>query len=123
MGITQYAPRQPMNSHERRRFPRYDVGRLPGVLDGFRLFETLKLSAGGALIRLPAELSLGERVKVSLELGDSIFRSAAQIVFVGPDMGTAGLYRIGLAFVETPPEETAELSEYIDRSLAAGELR
>jgi Tfp pilus assembly protein PilZ len=110
-----------MSTHERRRFPRYDVGRLPGVLDGFRLFDTLKLSAGGALIRLPAELTLGQRVTVSLELGDGIFRSAAHVVFVGPDFGKAGVYRVGLAFSETAAEESAELKQFIERTLAAGE--
>ena len=112
--------------HERRRFPRYDVVRLPGVLDGFRTFETLKIGAGGALIRLPAELTLAQRVHVSLEMdGHGTFKSPADIVFVGPDMGAeaAGLFRIGLAFVDTPADESTRLQRFIARSVAAGEIK
>jgi hypothetical protein len=123
----QYARHDPVStqSHERRRYPRYDVGKLPGVLDGFRLFETLKISAGGALIRLPAELALEQRVSVALEIdGDGTFRSAADIVFVGPDVaaGSAGLFRVGLAFVDTPAEDRARLQRFIQRSIAADRI-
>ena len=117
----------PMSSQERRRFPRYDVGRLPGVLDGFRLFETLKIGAGGALIRLPAELALEQRVGVTLEMGngEGSFRSPACVVFVGPDMsaGASGLFRIGLAFEGTSDEDRARLQRFIERAIAAGEIR
>ena len=112
-----------MSGHERRRFPRYDVGRLPGVVDGYSLFETLKIGLGGALILLQAELMLEQRVKVSLELGDMVFRSAAHVVFVGPDLDAPGLFRIGLAFVDTATEDRDRLQRFIDRSLASGELR
>jgi hypothetical protein len=112
-----------MSTPERRRFPRYDVGQLPGVLDGFRLFETLKISAGGCLIRLPAELALEQHVQVSLEIGGETFRSGAFVVFVGPDLGTPGLYRVGLAFADTAEEDRGRLDRFIDRSIAAGELR
>jgi len=109
--------------HERRRYPRYDVGRLPGVVDGYRLFETLKIGLGGALILLQAELLLEQRVQVSLELGDVVFRSAALVVFAGPDLDAPGLFRIGLSFVDTAPEDRNRLQRFIDRSLASGELR
>ena len=114
----------PMSSQERRRFPRYDVGKLPGVLDGFRLFETLKIGAGGALIRLPAELTLEQRVGVVLEIGNGSFRSSACVVFVGPDMSAAanGLFRVGLAFEGTSAEDSARLQRFIERSIAAGEM-
>jgi hypothetical protein len=108
---------------ERRRFPRYDVSRLPGVIDGYRLFDTLKIGAGGALVTVPAELGLEQRVQVSLELGDAVFRSAAHVVFVGPDLGAPGLFRIGLAFTDTAAEDHERLQRFIERSLASGDLR
>ena len=112
-----------MSSSERRRFPRYDVDRLPGVVDGFHLFDTLKIGLGGALILVPAELALGQRVQVSLELGEVVFRSAADVVFSGPDLGAAALYRIGLAFVHTARDDRDRLQRFIERGVAAGELR
>jgi hypothetical protein len=112
-----------MSTQERRRFPRYDVRQLPGVLDGFR-FETLKISAGGALVRMPGELALEQRVNVSFDIGESTFKSAAVVVFVGPDMSSAatGLFRVGLAFVDTPVEDRARLQRFIDKSVAAGAI-
>ncbi len=116
---------RPMTTHERRRYPRYDVGKLPGVLDGFRTFETLKISAGGALIRLPAELALEQRVHVSFDIGDGSFESSAVVVFVGPDVGAAatGLFRVGLAFVDADEAHLARLQRFIDKSIAAGALK
>ena len=108
---------------ERRRYPRYDGKRLPGVVDGHRLFETLKLGAGGALILVATELQLEQRVHVSLELGEQVFRSAAHVVFVGPDLGAPGVYRIGLAFVDTAAEDHERLQRFIERSLASGDIR
>jgi c-di-GMP-binding flagellar brake protein YcgR len=106
---------------DRRRYPRYDVRRLPGVLDGFRKFETLKLSAGGALIRLPDELSLAQRVHVAVDLEGKPFRSVAHVVFVGPDTASQEpAYRIGLAFADTPPREQETLEVFIDQALAGG---
>ena len=119
----QYAPALPMTTQERRRFPRYDVGRLRGVVDGYRLFETLKIGAGGALILVPAELALEQRVQISFELGDEVFRSAADVVFVGPDLGAPGLFRVGLSFADTGAAEHDRMQRFIDRSLASGELR
>ena len=113
----------PMSNAERRRFPRYDVSRLPGVVDGFRLFETVKIGAGGALILIHAEPALEQRMQVSLELGDEVFRSAAYVVFVGPDLGAPGLFRVGLAFVDTAAADQERLQRFIERSLAAGGLR
>lgn len=119
----QYALDHSMSSQDRRRFPRYDVGTMPGVLDGFRLFETLKLSAGGALIKLPAELALEQRVMVSFELGDATFRSPADVVFVGPDFAGEGLFRVGLAFADTAEEDRLLLERFIEQSVAVGDLR
>jgi hypothetical protein len=112
-----------MQGHERRRYPRYDVSRLPGVVDGYRLFETLKLGLGGALILVQAELALEQRLQVSLELGDVVFRSAAIVVFVGPDLDMPGLFRVGLSFTDTAAEDHGRLQRYIERSLDSGELR
>jgi hypothetical protein len=110
-------------SDERRRHPRFDVAAIPGVLDGYRTFETLKLSAGGLLIRLPAELSLDQRVRIELRLGGEPFRSQARVVFVGPDLSVAPrgdeLYRVGLALDGTPPEAQVALERFIARELAA----
>jgi len=108
---------------ERRRFPRYDVRHLPGVIDGFRLFDTLKLGAGGALVVLSAELGLEQRVHVSLELGDAVFRSAALVVFVGPDLSAPGHFRVGLSFADTAAEDHERLQRFIERSLASGDIR
>ena len=87
---------------ERRRHPRYDVSGLAGVLDGFRAFEALKLSAGGMLIRLPVELELDQPVSVELAVGEDTFRSRARVVFLGPDAERSDngeeRYRVGLAF-------------------------
>ena len=108
---------------ERRRYPRYDVSRLPGVIDGYRLFDTLKIGAGGALVVLSAELGLEQRVHVSLELGDAVFRSAAHVVFVGPDLSAPGLFRVGLAFIDTAAEDHERLQRFIERALASGDIR
>lgn len=107
---------------ERRRYPRYDAGNLPGALDGLGRFETIKLSAGGALVKLPAELALDQQLHVALELGDGTFHSPAYVVFVGPDMEEPGKFRIGLAFADTPEEDHARLLGFIERALAAGDL-
>ncbi len=111
------------DTQERRRFPRYDVGKLPGLLDGYRLFETLKISAGGALIRLPAELALEQRVQVSLDLAHISFRTPAEVVFVGPDFSHEGVYRVGLSFADTPEDDLQRLRGYIEQSLAGGARR
>jgi c-di-GMP-binding flagellar brake protein YcgR len=112
-----------MGSEERRRHPRFDVAGAPGVLDGFRLFETLKISAGGMLIRLPAEMSLGQRVRVELPLGEDTFRSEARVVFFGPDLGgsrrSEDRYRVGLAFVEPTPADQERLDRFIAQELAS----
>jgi PilZ domain-containing protein len=120
---TKYAPAHPMGPQERRRFPRYDVGKLSGVLDGFRVFETLKLGAGGALIRVPADLGLGQRVHVSMELDDAIFRSPALVVFVGPDLGERDMYRVGLSFAGTSEDDLVHLQQFIERGVASGDLK
>ncbi|HEV8630673.1 MAG TPA: PilZ domain-containing protein [Thermoanaerobaculia bacterium] len=109
-------------AEDRRRHPRYDVSDLPGVLDGFRTFETLKLSAGGALIRVPVELALEQRVHVTLELDEGPFRSPAYVVFLGPDFSSHEVFRIGLAFADTAAEDQARLQRFIERALAAGGL-
>jgi hypothetical protein len=110
---------------DRRRHPRLDVSGLSGVLDGSRIFEVLKLSAGGMLIRLPVELELEQRVRVELVLGEETLRSGARVVFLGPDFdGLAGeRFRVGLALVAPTPVEEALLRRYIDRELAALEQR
>ena len=108
---------------ERRRYPRYDVSRLPGVIDGYRLFDTLKIGAGGALVVLSAELALEQRVHVSLEVGEAVFRSAAHVVFVGPDLSSPGLFRVGLAFIDTAAEDHERLQRFIERALASGDIR
>lgn len=108
---------------ERRRFPRYDIRRLPGVIDGFRLFDTLKLGAGGALVVLSAELQPEQRVHVSLELGEVVFRTAAHVVFVGPDLSSPGLFRVGLSFADTAAQDQERLQRFIERSLASGDIR
>jgi hypothetical protein len=116
--------RATVTSDERRRHPRFDVSGTPGALDGFRLFETLKLSVGGMLIRLPAELTLDQHVRVELPLAEETFRSEARVVFVGPDLGATGhrqgerRYRVGLAFLEPAPAEQARLERFIAEQLA-----
>lgn len=101
---------------ERRRYPRYDVGNLPGVVDGLGHFQAIKLSIGGALIMLPAELSLDQEVYIALELGEAPFRSPAYVVFVGPDLEEHGQFRIGLAFADTPEEDRARLVDFLARA-------
>ena len=114
-----------MSTQERRRHPRYDVRKLSGVLEGSHVFETLKISAGGALVRLPVEVALEQRVIVSFDIGESSFKSVAVVVFVGPDLGAgaSGLFRVGLAFVDTPLDERARLQRFIERSIAAGAIK
>ena len=106
-------------AQNRRRYPRYDARRLPGVLDGFRKLEALKLSLGGALVRLPFELALEQPVQIALDLGGETFRSSAVVVFVGPDLGEKerGAYRIGLSFVDTRATDRAVLERFIQASL------
>jgi hypothetical protein len=106
---------------DRRRHPRFDV-RLEGVLDGYRVFETLKLSVGGMLIRLPGDIALDQRVSVALELGDHVFRAPARVVFLGPDNGSEGTpdgNRVALAFDAPAPADDAALQRYIARELLA----
>ena len=111
-----------MNSgDERRRHPRYDVSGLAGVLDGFRAFEALKLSAGGMLIRLPVELELDQPVQVELGIGDDTFRSRARVVFLGPDSERSDRgeerYRVGLAFDDTSATDREIVLRYIADAL------
>lgn len=125
-GRSRYPPVS-VSSDERRRHPRYDVRGLSGVLDGFRVFDTLKLSAGGMLILLPTELSLDQQVRVELPLGGDTFESRARVVFLGPDLDTSGtvgeLYRVGLEFV-TPTGRAADvLQRYIATELAGDRPR
>jgi len=110
-------------AQNRRRYPRYDARRLPGVLDGFRTLEALKLSLGGALIRMPFELTLEQPVQIALELGGETFRTPAVVVFVGPDLAEKerGAYRIGLAFTDMRPADRALLERFIDASLGSPE--
>lgn len=115
-----------MSNDERRRHPRYDVQGLPGVLDGFRVFDTLKLSAGGMLILLPTELSLDQQVRVELPLGGETFESRARVVFLGPDLDTSTSgerYRVGLEFVAPADRSTAVLQRYIGTALARNPSR
>jgi hypothetical protein len=112
------------NGEERRRHPRFDVSGLSGVLDGFRLFDALKLSVGGMLIRLPADLALEQRVRVELVLGEETLSSRARVVFLGPDFdaragGRDRRYRVGLAFVDLPPAGREAIERYITDVLAA----
>lgn len=108
--------------HERRRHPRYDVRGLGGVLDGYRAFEALKLSAGGMLIRLPAELEMDQPVRIEIGLGDATFRSRARVVFLGPDAERSPQgeerFRVGLAFDEPSPSDTEIVQRYISEELS-----
>lgn len=107
---------------DRRRHPRFDV-RLEGVLDGYRVFETLKLSAGGMLIRLPGDIGLEQRVSVVLQLGEHTFQAPARVVFLGPDHSVPGggrdNNRVGLAFDGTAAEHADALRRYIASELLA----
>jgi hypothetical protein len=110
------------DARDRRRHARYDVVDLPGVVDGFRRCEALKLSAGGALLKLADELPLDGEVGVTLQLGSVTFRSPAYVVFVGPDLEEAGTFRVAVAFKDTPAEDQARLLAYIERVLAAADI-
>lgn len=116
-----YAPPTVDRGDERRRHPRYDVSGLAGVLDGFRAFEALKLSAGGMLIRLPVELELDQAVRVELGIGDETFRSRARVVFLGPDSERSDRgeerYRVGLAFDEPSSNDREIVLRYIADTL------
>lgn len=107
--------------HDRRRHPRYDA-RVPGVLDGARAFETLMLSIGGALIRVPDELALAQAVDLKLALRGQTFNSRAVVTFVGPDLlaptGTTA-FRVGLSFTDTAPDDEARLQQFIETTLAS----
>jgi hypothetical protein len=114
------------SSEERRRHPRFDVSGLSGVLDGFRIFEALKLSVGGMLIRLPAELGLEQRVRIEIVLGEEVFRSRARVVFLGPDFATSSersrAFRVGLAFLDPSPSDSAVVERYISETLSTRPL-
>lgn len=116
-----YARRTVNSGDERRRHPRYDVGGLAGVLDGFRSFEALKLSVGGMLIRLPIELEMDQPVRVELGIGEDTFRSRARVVFLGPDAERSAdggeRYRVGLAFDEPSPTDHEIVLRYIADTL------
>ena len=116
-----YARHTVNSGDERRRHPRYDVSGLAGVLDGFRAFEALKLSAGGMLIRLPVELELDQPVRVELGIGDDTFRSRARVVFLGPDAERSAQgeerYRVGLAFEEPSATDREIVLRYIADAL------
>ena len=116
-----YPPGTVSTGEDRRRHPRYDVSGLAGVLDGFRAFEALKLSAGGMLIRLPVELEMDQPVRVELGLGPDTFRSKARVVFLGPDgdRSPAGeeRFRVGLAFEQPSATDRELVKRYIAEAL------
>ena len=91
------------------------------MLDGFRAFEAIKLSAGGMLIRLPVELEMDQPVWVELGLGEGVFRSRARVVFLGPDAERSARgeerYRVGLAFDEPSASDREIVLRYIADSL------
>jgi hypothetical protein len=103
------------NWQERRRYPRYDTGRLPGRLDGTHPCFAVKLGGGGALLQVDEELALEQRVHLALDLGRGTFHSDAVVVFVGPELvaGRPATYRIGLSFTDTPPAEHELLQRFI----------
>ena len=109
---------------DRRRHPRYEVRGLSGVLDGFRLFDALKLSLGGVMIRVPAELALEQRVRIELPLGDETFRATARVVFIGPDLdgevASGQRFRVGLQFAPPAAADQELLERYIGALVAAG---
>lgn len=126
---SRYRPPVPVsNLQDRRRYPRYDVRGLSGTLDGFRVFEALRLSLGGMLVRLPAELALEQRVRVEMTLGGEAFRALARVVFVGPDLEASPLrrdhFRVGLEFLPPSPggrDYRGALARFIETQLAASE--
>jgi hypothetical protein len=100
---------------ERRRFRRYSVTDLHGVLDGEHPFELLLLSEGGMLLRMGGEARLGSTVVFDLEVPGGKIQGQARVVFL---TGEPGLEqkpgrRVGLEFLELPDESRSLLHDHI----------
>ncbi|MBZ0114859.1 MAG: PilZ domain-containing protein [Thermoanaerobaculia bacterium] len=104
---------------ERRRHPRYDVKGLHGVLNGTHPFTVARISLGGLMIRLQIEPNFNEVARIEVGLDRVVFRSRARVVYAGPDMASPSygdtFYRVGLAFVDTPPDQQLRLERFIVR--------
>lgn len=104
---------------ERRRHPRFQVKGLKGVLNGTHPFTVARISLGGLMIRLQTEPSFNEVARIELGLDRVVFRSRARVVYAGPDMASPSygdtFFRVGLAFVDTPPDQQLRLERFIVR--------
>jgi hypothetical protein len=104
---------------DRRRHPRFDVKGLHGTLNGAHPFTVARISLGGLMIRLAVEPSFNEVARIEVGLDRMVFRTRARVVYAGPDMASPiygdTFYRVGLAFVDTPPDQQLRLERFIVR--------
>jgi len=78
----------------------------------------LSISDAGARFELPRELAPGEKVTISLDIGDRHLLLSSTIIYSFPRTapGGAPFYSTGVIFAQLPPESQQLLSEFIVRS-------
>jgi len=105
---------------EKRRYPRYEVSGVQGLLEGDRPADVIVLGLGGLLVVIDEEPEITGSISVEVELHGTTFSSQGQIVFIGPDW-TAGespaRFRVGIAFENPSRDQQATLASYIHHSL------
>ena len=110
---------RPIPHDDRRRHPRYGAVGIEGTINGEHPLSVVKISLGGLMTRVRYEPSFNEVARIELSLGRISFRSLARIVYAGPDMASPGnqdgYFRVGLAFVDTSPEQQLRLERFIVR--------
>jgi len=111
-----------MNGSERRRYPRYAIDGLQGLLQGGHPLHLLRLSQGGMLATSSFEPRLESIVQFELHLPNARVRSAGRVAFVGPDTQDPERrwHRIGLEFTAMGQRSRRALIDYLTAAVAAG---
>jgi c-di-GMP-binding flagellar brake protein YcgR len=104
-----------MSYSNRRRFPRYEMQGLSGSIEG-QPCDLVLLGMGGLLATGRIEPQLERTIHLEFPLdGGEVFRSAARVAFIGPDMRSEarGCNRIGVEFMAVPTRSRRALERFL----------